>query len=88
MTFNQFDLEEQSDCLYDSLTIYDGSSTSAVQLGVYCGTNNPGTIRSSDNSLTVVFKSDESETRSGFYAEYSAFASVSCEFSFLRCLNY
>ncbi|NPA33652.1 MAG: hypothetical protein GXO48_01825 [Chlorobi bacterium] len=56
---------------YDKLYIYDGSSTSAPLVGVYHGTNSPGTITSSGGSITFRFRSNKSTQRSGWFATWS-----------------
>jgi gliding motility-associated-like protein len=64
--FSQFKLESN----YDSLYIYNGSSTAAPLIGGYSGTNTPGTVQSSNPSdcLTFRFKSDGSVTYLGWEA--------------------
>jgi spore germination protein YaaH/PKD repeat protein len=53
---------------YDTLWLYDGPSTTSPLIGVYSGTNNPGTVNSSGNSLTVKFKSDNATNAAGWRA--------------------
>ncbi|MEO6303854.1 MAG: glycosyl hydrolase family 18 protein [Bacteroidia bacterium] len=53
---------------YDSLFLYNGSSTAAALIGSYTGTNSPGTITSSGQNLTLRFKSDGSTVTNGFRA--------------------
>jgi len=55
--FQKLSLEPKDDCSYDSVTLYDGSSTSSPSLGTFC-TDAPSTITSSDSAVLVVFKSD------------------------------
>jgi len=52
----------------DSLWIFDGPNTSSGLIGIYTGTNNPGNINSTGNSLTIKFKSNSSTTSSGWQA--------------------
>jgi len=52
-------LEEDADCGYDSVTLYDGSNDDSPELGRYC-TDIPATITSSGSSLFVAFESDRS----------------------------
>jgi len=59
VTFQELSLEAHESCGYDSVTLYDGSSTSSTQLGKYC-TGAPGTKTSSGTSLFIVFTSDYS----------------------------
>lgn len=55
----------------DALTIYDGNSTGATNLGSFSGTTSPGTITSSDATgcLTFQFNSDGATTAEGWVSE-------------------
>eukprot|EP00057_Strongylocentrotus_purpuratus_P007249 XP_011661723.1 PREDICTED: deleted in malignant brain tumors 1 protein [Strongylocentrotus purpuratus] len=72
VTFEFFDLESQSTCNYDSLTVYDGTSTSDPVLATLCGNTIPDSLTSSGMSMFLVFKTDSSVTRNGFSASYQA----------------
>lgn len=56
---------------YDSLFIYNGSSTSAPLMGAYTGTTSPGTVTSTGTVITVRFKSDVGITNTGFKVIYN-----------------
>ncbi|CAL1549115.1 unnamed protein product, partial [Lymnaea stagnalis] len=71
LRFFTFALERQQKCTYDSLSFYDGSSSHARSIGVYCGLRIPGLIRTHGNNLYIAFKGDGSVTFMGFYAAYS-----------------
>ena len=59
-------------CQYDYLEIYDGMSINSTNLiGRFCGSALPENIRSVDNAVTVVFKTDASVTKGGFRAVYT-----------------
>ncbi len=53
---------------YDSLFIYNGTSTLSPLMGTYTGTNSPGTVTSTSQNLTLRFKSDGSTNTFGFRA--------------------
>ncbi|MDP1747604.1 MAG: T9SS type A sorting domain-containing protein, partial [Bacteroidota bacterium] len=53
---------------FDTLWIYDGPTITSPLLGIYHGTNSPGSISSSGSSLTIRFKSDGSTQTSGWQA--------------------
>lgn len=67
LDFTAFDLETD----WDYLWIYDGNSYSAPLLGVYTGTNSPGTITSSGGSLMLEFRSDCSTGAAGWAATWT-----------------
>lgn len=56
---------------YDSLFIYNGSSTTAPLIGTYTGTNSPGTVTSTGTVITIRFKSDVGIVNSGFKVIYN-----------------
>ena len=64
--FQSFDIESN----YDYLYIYDGTSTSATQIGQYTGTNSPGTVTATNaaGALTFRFTSDYSVNKEGWVA--------------------
>ena len=74
LRFSNFDLELGSDCIYDKLEIYDGSSRSSPLLGRYCGHQDPGRIETTQNQMFIVFETDSSDTKSGFEAWWIAVA--------------
>ena len=64
-------------CSYDYLEIFDGTNPDdGRSFGRYCGSatlqNTPATIRSTQNTLTLVFRTDFSGERRGFRLQYSA----------------
>ena len=67
--FTQFKLEGGS-CQYDSLTIFDGPSTTSPQLARLCGDSLPQPILSTGNSMMLVFRTDGSVAYDGFHAVY------------------
>jgi len=68
--FTFFDLEDEADCNYDYLEIYNGESTSDPLIGKYCGTDSPGQVESDnpENALTFVFHSDSYVNNDGWEA--------------------
>ena len=66
LTFEFLDLEPE----YDSLWIYDGPDTTALLLGAYSGIDDPGTLISISNYLTLKFSSDVGITAQGWKAIY------------------
>ena len=69
VTFLEFNTESGFDYLY----VYDGTSTSATQIGQYHGTTNPGTVTATNaaGALTFKFTSDRYTVSSGWAATIS-----------------
>jgi len=68
LTFSQFDLETNWDYLY----IYDGNSAYDDLIGVYTGTNSPGTITAESGSIFLEFRSDCATNNPGWSASYTS----------------
>lgn len=70
ITFKSFDLERpvRSDCRFDWMQIHDGRSSSSFMVGRFCGDKLPkgGNFISSQNSLYLWFRSDNSTSHDGF----------------------
>ena len=66
VAFQSFELENTYDILY----IYNGTSTSATQIGQYTGNNSPGTVTATNaaGALTFRFTSDYSVNKFGWVA--------------------
>jgi len=69
LQFSEFNVESYSDALY----VYNGTSTSAPQIGTYYGNTIPAAITATNSSgaLTLRFTSDGSSVYSGFVAQSS-----------------
>ena len=65
LKFMDFDLEEVSDCYFDSVEIKDGAITKK-----YCGKKIPPEYVSKGNIITVKFVSDVMTNGKGFSASY------------------
>jgi hypothetical protein len=65
--FHSFQLENG----YDTLWIYDGSSSAAPLIGAYTSSNSPCTIQASGGSLTFRFRSDVGVSAPGWMATYT-----------------
>uniref|UniRef100_A0A671NKD0 CUB domain-containing protein n=1 Tax=Sinocyclocheilus anshuiensis TaxID=1608454 RepID=A0A671NKD0_9TELE len=71
LTFTYFEMEEHSQCTWDSVTVFNGASPGSPVIGQYCGHNSPGTIQSGSNKLVVLFLADHTVSRGGFTATWS-----------------
>ena len=77
LTFNDIEIESESNSCIDYLQVFDGSSSksSVIRIGGknrICGYSvpQPATVTSSGSSITVTFRSDETNTDRGFDFSY------------------
>ena len=57
---------------YDSLTIYDGGSSTSSMMGKYCGDSIPPSHVSSSNEILIYFEADDyNGNNNGFKTEYN-----------------
>ncbi|XP_060950209.1 cubilin [Limanda limanda] len=70
--FLDMDIEDQYECYYDHLKIFDGSSVHYYPIGTFCGLDLPLVVRSSGSTVTLQFKSDSVIGGRGFLVEWSA----------------
>ena len=56
---------------WDSLTIYDGGSSTSPIVGEYCGSSIPPSHLSSSNEILIDFHSDMHSTEAGFQMQYN-----------------
>ncbi|KAL7057702.1 hypothetical protein AAHC03_016766 [Spirometra sp. Aus1] len=70
LTFNSFDIEQQANCTYDYLEIYDGSSRKSPLLQRLCGNVVPQPVRSTGNTMFLKFACDSSIQKPGFSASF------------------
>ncbi len=70
LNFSSFSIENG----FDTLFIYDGSSTAAPLLGSYTGNNSPGNITASGPTLTLRYKSDGATVGAGWVATWNCSA--------------
>ncbi|XP_033109887.1 fibrillin-2-like [Anneissia japonica] len=71
LDFTSFDVEAASDCYYDYVEVFDGSSNNDRSLGKFCGPETPRDLTASGNMLFVEFKTDSSVEKGGFSANFS-----------------
>ncbi len=78
--FLSFDLEDEPNCDYDYLKVFNGPSTASPLIGKYCGSNSPGTVVSTHPSgaLTFHFFSDPAVTGTGWTAHVSCHPFTAC----------
>lgn len=74
MTFTSFDLETN----FDSLWIWDGQPNTAL-IGIYTGTNSPGTVTANSGAMSIRFKSDPFVNNAGWTASWNCVSTVGIE---------
>uniref|UniRef100_A0A4W3GTR3 Metalloendopeptidase n=1 Tax=Callorhinchus milii TaxID=7868 RepID=A0A4W3GTR3_CALMI len=72
LIFQTFELEEEADCGYDYMELYDGSDSSAPRLGRFCGSGPPEEIYSAGDCIVIRFHSDDTINKKGFHARYTS----------------
>lgn len=84
LTFSSinYGLENSASCNYDYIELRNGSSATDSLLGKFCGTNVPGRVTTTGNSMYVHFHSDGSQQFTGFQATWQA-----CKFIIIRSMN-
>ncbi|BFZ17237.1 hypothetical protein BsWGS_20276 [Bradybaena similaris] len=70
LKFTAFDLEDEAECGYDVVTVYDGLQDTDPVIGEFCGSEIPDPITSSTEYLLIRFRSDDTINWKGFSATY------------------
>ncbi|XP_077145287.1 scavenger receptor cysteine-rich domain-containing protein DMBT1-like [Ranitomeya variabilis] len=71
--FLHFDLETHPQCVYDWVTIYDGTPQFSPEIARLCnGNSTNNTFYSSSNIMSIEFRTDSSVQRNGFFAVFSS----------------
>ena len=89
--FVSFRIEAETNCMYDELMVYDGPSDASDFMGSYCGvglSNAPGggSISSTEECLTFVFRSDQLVTDDGWEANVVCAIVVPVELTFFEAI--
>ncbi len=61
-----FELEQDTQCKYDFIKIFNNGSGNGEVIGPYCGVNIPKVITTTSNIITILFQSDASTSKDGF----------------------
>ncbi|KAJ8002786.1 hypothetical protein DPEC_G00162570 [Dallia pectoralis] len=67
LDFNDFDLEQSDECVYDSLTVL-GDVNAGDEIVKLCGRTVPPPVLSYDNVMVLQFSSDSTDSFQGFHA--------------------
>ncbi|KAJ7305195.1 hypothetical protein JRQ81_011103 [Phrynocephalus forsythii] len=72
LIFQTFEIEEEADCGYDYMELFDGYDGTAPRLGRYCGSGPPEEVYSAGDSMMVRFHSDDTINKKGFHLRYTS----------------
>ncbi|XP_077456618.1 bone morphogenetic protein 1a isoform X1 [Stigmatopora argus] len=72
LIFQTFEIEEEADCGYDYMELFDGADTKSPRLGRYCGSGPPEEIYSAGDSVVIKFRSDDTINKKGFHVRYTS----------------
>lgn len=72
LSFRTFDIEDCRKCSCDYVEVFDHVGPRKISLGKFCGNVIPGPFYSSQQTLSVVFKSDDAGGHTGFRASYAS----------------
>ncbi|XP_072917600.1 bone morphogenetic protein 1-like [Hemitrygon akajei] len=72
LIFQTFEIEEEVDCGYDYMELFDGSDDTAPRLGRFCGSGPPEEIYSAGDSIMIRFHTDDTINKKGFHARYTS----------------
>ncbi|CAL1569474.1 unnamed protein product [Knipowitschia caucasica] len=72
VVFTVFEIEEEADCGYDYVELYDGADTKSPRLGRFCGSGAPEDLYSAGDSILLKFHSDDSVSKKGFHVRFSS----------------
>ncbi|MEI8202146.1 MAG: C10 family peptidase [Bacteroidota bacterium] len=74
LSFKKFDTESG----FDKVIIYNGGDTTAPVLATYSGTTLPAAVTAIGNKMLIRFKTNGSNTASGWYASYTSTKPIFC----------
>ncbi|KAL2098307.1 hypothetical protein ACEWY4_007514 [Coilia grayii] len=72
LTFTTFEVEEEADCGYDYIELYDGYDSTAHKLGRFCGSGPREEIYSAGEAMLIRFHSDDTISKKGFHIRYTS----------------
>ncbi|KAL1517012.1 hypothetical protein ABEB36_000833 [Hypothenemus hampei] len=79
LTFKDFDLEQNDECLYDFVEVFDGLDMhDARSLGRFCGNKTSNELISTEEGMIVKFRSDDRIEGRGFVLNYELIDSFKC----------
>nr|XP_054599807.1 dorsal-ventral patterning tolloid-like protein 1 [Nothobranchius furzeri] len=72
LTFIIFEVEEEADCGYDYIELYNGYDANSHRLGRFCGSGPREGIYSPGDTMLIRFHSDDTISKKGFHIRYTS----------------
>ncbi|RXM97483.1 Tolloid-like protein 1 [Acipenser ruthenus] len=72
LTFQTFEVEEEADCGYDYMELFDGYDSTSQRLGRFCGSGPPEEIYTTGDAVLLHFHSDDTISKKGFHIRYTS----------------
>ncbi|KAK0134700.1 Dorsal-ventral patterning tolloid-like protein 1 [Merluccius polli] len=72
LTFITFEVEEEADCGYDYIELYDGYDANSHRLGRFCGSGPREEIYTPGDVVLIRFHSDDTISKKGFHIRYTS----------------
>ncbi|XP_041119113.1 dorsal-ventral patterning tolloid-like protein 1 isoform X2 [Polyodon spathula] len=72
LTFQTFEVEEEADCGYDYVELFDGYDSTSQRLGRFCGSGPPEEIYTAGDAVLLHFHSDDTISKKGFHIRYTS----------------
>ncbi|XP_030290829.1 dorsal-ventral patterning tolloid-like protein 1 isoform X2 [Sparus aurata] len=72
LTFITFEVEEEADCGYDYIELYNGYDANSHRLGRFCGSGPREGIYSPGGAMLIRFHSDDTISKKGFHIRYTS----------------
>ncbi|XP_028448110.1 dorsal-ventral patterning tolloid-like protein 1 isoform X1 [Perca flavescens] len=72
LSFITFEVEEEADCGYDYIELYNGYDADSHRLGRFCGSGPREEIYSPGGAMLIRFHSDDTISKKGFHIRYTS----------------
>ncbi|XP_003449738.1 dorsal-ventral patterning tolloid-like protein 1 [Oreochromis niloticus] len=72
LSFITFEVEEEADCGYDYIELYNGYDANSHRLGRFCGSGPREGIYSPGDAMLIRFHSDDTISKKGFHILYTS----------------
>ncbi|KAG7221890.1 hypothetical protein INR49_016916 [Caranx melampygus] len=72
LSFITFEVEEEADCGYDYIELYNGYDANSHRLGRFCGSGPREGIYSPGDAMLIRFHSDDTISKKGFHIRYTS----------------